>query len=319
MVFNRVLIKGVDGMTRTMRRLIFCMVFLFGIVGFGLIASASDAGIVNLSSGSLNVRSGEGTNYAKVGSIANGASVTIVSNDGDWLHIQAGSIDGYVASQYVKIGATQSTTSSGTSYGTRYVGGQVGTLNVRSGPGTNYSKIGSLVSLTPVTVVDKSGDWAKINYNGSTGWVLPVYLDIQMPTLSSRSGGGSVDGARLAVYASSSKFLGIPYKYGGASLSGFDCSGFTMYVYAQFGISLPHNAAAQYGYGVAVAKADLQPGDLVFFTSSSSGTGGIGHVGIYIGNGQFVDAHTYGQPLGISNLNDASYVKRYVGARRILN
>jgi len=314
-------------MTRTIKNVIICMAFIFGVIGFHVVASASDAGIVNLSSGSLNVRAGEGTNYVKVGSIANGASVTVVSNDGDWLHIQANGIDGYVASQYVKIGASAAATasSSGTSYGTRYVGGQVGTLNVRSGPGTNYSKIGSLTSLTPVTVVDKSGDWAKINFNNGTGWVLAVYLDIQMPTLvtnasnlSSRSGGGSVDGARLAEYASSSKFLGIPYKYGGASLSGFDCSGFTMYVYKQFGIDLPHSSSAQYGYGVSVAKADLQPGDLVFFSSTSGGSG-IGHVGIYIGNGQFVDAHTYGQPLGISDLNNASYVKRYVGARRILN
>ena len=305
-------------MTRTMKNLILCMVFLFGIIGFSVVASADEAGIVNLSSGTLNVRSGEGTNYAKAGSLANGASVNVISNDGDWLHIQANGIDGYVASQYVTIGGAQTVpVSSGTSYGTRYVGGQVGTLNVRSGPGTNYSKVGGLASLTPVNVVDKQGDWAKIDYNGATGWVAAVYLDIQMPELVSRSGGGSVDGQRLAEYASSSKFLGIPYVYGGASLSGFDCSGFVMYVFNQFGVSLPHSASAMYGYGVSVDKADLQPGDVLFFKSTSGS--GIGHVGIYIGNGEFVNAHTYGTPLGISDLDEAAYARRYIGARRMLN
>ena len=83
------------------------------------------------------------------------------------------------------------------------------------------------------------------------------------------------------------QFLGIPYQWGGASPStGFDCSGFVMYVYAQVGVSLPHNAAAQYGYGVAVSRDQLQPGDLVFFD-------GLGHDGIYIGGGQFIHSpHT---------------------------
>jgi len=306
-------------MIKIINKLFFVSALFLGMFLAANVAYASSTGVVNLSSGTLNVRSGESTNSPKIGSIANGATVTIVSIDGDWEHIQCGSIDGYVSSQYISTSTSASTSSSGGN--ARWTSGVVSSLNVRSGPGTNYSVVASLQPSTQVTLISKQGDWAQIGIpSGGTGWVLATYLDVGVPTtnLSSRSGGGSVDGARLAAYASSSTFLGIPYVYGGASLKGFDCSGFTMYVYNHFGISLPHNAAAQYGYGVSVAKSDLQAGDLVFFTSSGGGKS-IGHVGIYIGNGQFVDAHTYGQPLGISSLSAPGYVNRYVGARRILN
>jgi cell wall-associated NlpC family hydrolase len=105
------------------------------------------------------------------------------------------------------------------------------------------------------------------------------------------------------------RYLGTPYVWGGASPSGFDCSGFTMYVYAQVGVSLPHNAAAQYGYGSPVSSGDLQPGDLVFFD-------GLGHVGLYIGGGQFIHAPHTGDVVKISSLS-GWYAATYVGARRL--
>jgi cell wall-associated NlpC family hydrolase len=105
-------------------------------------------------------------------------------------------------------------------------------------------------------------------------------------------------------------YLGTPYVYGGASPRGFDCSGFVMYVFAQLGISLPHNAAAQYGAGSPVSRSQLQPGDLVFFD-------GLGHVGIYIGSGQFVHAPHTGDVVKISSLSESWYSSTYVGARRI--
>lgn len=106
------------------------------------------------------------------------------------------------------------------------------------------------------------------------------------------------------------QYLGTPYVWGGASPSGFDCSGFLMYVYAKLGVSLPHNAAMQYGYGSPVAKSDLAPGDLVFFD-------GLGHNGMYIGGGQFIHAPHSGDFVKISSLSDYWYARTWVGARRL--
>jgi peptidoglycan DL-endopeptidase CwlO len=105
------------------------------------------------------------------------------------------------------------------------------------------------------------------------------------------------------------RYLGIPYVYGGSTPAGFDCSGFVMYVYAQVGVSLPHNAAAQYGYGTPVDRSQLQPGDLVFFN-------GLGHNGIYIGGGNFIHSPHTGDVVKISSLS-GWYSSTWVGARRL--
>ncbi len=113
------------------------------------------------------------------------------------------------------------------------------------------------------------------------------------------------------------QYVGYPYVYGGSGPNSFDCSGFTMYIYGLYGYKLPHGATGQmYNHGTPVDKANLQPGDLVFFSPWPSGSG-VGHVGIYIGNSEFVHASTSTTGVIISSLNTGSYVTRYLGARRI--
>ncbi|WP_088226512.1 C40 family peptidase [Desulfosporosinus sp. FKB] len=106
---------------------------------------------------------------------------------------------------------------------------------------------------------------------------------------------------------------GTPYVFGGTTRSGFDCSGFTKYVYANSGISLPRTSYAQFASGSPVSKNDLQPGDLVFFTTYTSGAS---HVGIYMGGGRFIHASNPNSGIEVSSLGDSFYASRYLGARR---
>ena len=126
--------------------------------------------------------------------------------------------------------------------------------------------------------------------------------DVNIPIPPSSTLGGQA-------VAIAMQYLGTPYVWGGASPSGFDCSGFTMYVWGQLGVSLPHNAAAQYSMGTAVPSNALEPGDLVFFD-------GLGHVGMYVGNGAFIHAPHTGDVVKISSLT-GWYADNYVGARRV--
>lgn len=134
-------------------------------------------------------------------------------------------------------------------------------------------------------------------------------------TAAKYSDKGTISGSGSSVINYSYKFIGKPYVWGAEGPNAFDCSGFTQYVYRQFGVNLPHYTGYQVRRGVAVSKSDLKAGDLVFFNTYES----FSHVGLYIGSGKFIHASSGSHKVTISNLNASYYQQHYAGARRILD
>jgi cell wall-associated NlpC family hydrolase len=130
--------------------------------------------------------------------------------------------------------------------------------------------------------------------------------------ISSASAGPSAGNSSVASYAR--QFVGRDYVWGAAGPNAFDCSGFTMYIFSKFGVSLPHQSGSQYRYGQSVSRDNLAPGDLVFFNTYGS----ISHVGIYAGGGNFVHAANSRTGVTVSSLSEGYYDKRFVGAKRVL-
>ena len=184
-------------------------------------------------------------------------------------------------------------------------------VRFRTGPSLNDSVTRYLYRGDRVQVLGKEGDWYKVLLDGKTGYVYSTYvsLDADKPE-ASEAVSSILDLAR--------EQLGISYVYGGASpSSGFDCSGLVYYCFTKNGYSMNRTASGQYRQGVSVSKEDLQPGDLVFFAS----TGGwyIGHVGIYLGDGEFIHASSGGRRIMINKLSETYWTKYYYGARRLID
>ena len=129
-------------------------------------------------------------------------------------------------------------------------------------------------------------------------------------TATSANGSGN----NAVIRTAASRFLNIRYVLGGTSARGIDCSGYTQAVFKQLGVNLPRTARSQYGVGTPVARGQLRSGDLVFFNT----LGGVSHVGIYLGNGEFANANSYQGRTVIEKMTSAYWASRYVGARRVL-
>lgn len=130
---------------------------------------------------------------------------------------------------------------------------------------------------------------------------------------ASQGTASSSGAARSALISTAQKYMGVPYVWGGETPDGFDCSGFTQYVMKQNGITIPRTAADQFAAGTPVDKANLQVGDMVFFTTYKPGAS---HVGFYMGNGKFIHASSAAKAVTVSNLDEAYYTQHYIGARR---
>jgi cell wall-associated NlpC family hydrolase len=170
-----------------------------------------------------------------------------------------------------------------------------------------------------MAVIGINEGWYKVKHDGKTGYLRSDLMDIiggYSTSSSARVSAPTETGNALVDFAL--QYLGYSYVYGGASpSSGFDCSGFTSYVYKNFGYSLTRNATGQYrDNGVVVSKSELVPGDLVFF---DAGTGKITHVGIYIGGGEFVHASSARVGVVVSSLDSSYYLNGWYGAKRVVS
>lgn len=284
--------------------------------------------VVNTSA--LNVRSGPGTSYNVVGGLSRGASANVVGSSGKWYKISYGGGYGYISSSYTSSAPSSTTSTSNvtntsnttnTTSGSTYYSTTSG-LNVRSGPGMSYASKGTLSYGQAVTVIDTSGYWYKIQFNGGTGYVGSKYLSTSKPSASSNNTSTnntttpSYDaGSGSTIVSFAQSLLGRPYVYGAAGPSSFDCSGFTQYVYAHFGKSIPRSSSAQYASASKISKSSLQAGDLVFFSNSSSG-GSVGHVAIYMGNGMIIHAANSKTGVCTTSLNSSYYSSHYIGSGR---
>ncbi|MGE4283438.1 MAG: NlpC/P60 family protein [Clostridia bacterium] len=195
-------------------------------------------------------------------------------------------------------------------------------VNIREQPSTSYQVLGQLYRGEKITVLERSDNWIKMKYNDIEGWMHGDYISVRAQEVT-RSG-GQVTRDTAASLASelleySKNFLGVPYKWAGTSpKTGFDCSGFTQYVFKHFEISINRIAADQALHGEKVSKQDLKPGDLVFFDTSGKVNGEITHVGIYLSDGKFIHASSPGDDVKYDDLTQGFYQRTYVTGRRII-
>ena len=275
----------------------------------------------------VRVRSGAGTGYDILKTLDTGTLVELTVQEGDWYRISYDGARGYIASQYV----TRYDSATGLS-GAGKVTADV--LNIRSAPKSGSTSLGTASHGAVLTVTGIEGSWFAVSYNGVSGYVASQYVLICSPSTADTSApetpeetpaetpdetpadnpAATVSGSEIVSLAQ--QYLGVPYVYGGSSPSGFDCSGFTMYIFAQVGVKLPHGATSQLSYGASVSRSELQPGDLVFFQDYGAVAS---HVGIYIGGDQFIHASSSSgnsRCVTVSSLTESYYANHYYTARR---
>ena len=256
-------------------------------------ASAACLGAGTVTADALRLRDTPATDGAILATAPSNAKLVVLEEAGDgWYKVSYNAVEGYMAGEYLTV-----STSMDAALGYGKVNSDVSSLNIRSGAGTGCSVLSSVSGGTVLELTGVQDGWYKVVHGGTSGYVSSDYI-----TLTSETPAATV--------------AGTPYVYGGSSTSGFDCSGFTKYVYGQFGYTLNRTATDQLSNGVSVRKDELQPGDLVFFKYRTSKP--VSHVGIYIGSGQFVHASTNSYAVQIDDLSSGHYANVYVYGRRVV-
>lgn len=262
--------------------------------------------------------------------------VTVTEVINDWVCVETQNTKGWLRKENLKKEETQNQqvsqpeekeeTSEETIIKTLYVNTE--TANLRKEASTTSEIVTTLNLNSAVNVVSEENGWSKVKVGDKEGFISSSLLsEKRQETSRSRTTVRSKEtseptnnvakavpasGNGSSVVATANQYIGSKYVYGGTTPSGFDCSGFTSYVYKQYGVNLNRTAAGQYSNGVAVSKSELQPGDLVMF-----GKSGINHVGIYVGGGKMVHAANPSRGVTTDTINSGYYGTNYVGARRV--
>lgn len=248
-------------------------------------------GIANVQD-SLNIRANP-ENGKILGRLLKDGACEILSYKDGWYFIESGDIMGYVSEEYLLTG--EEALERAWEVMTNVATVEADALYLRAEPGTEYEIIDTLANSVQLEVIEEQDGWAKVLYDDVEGYVNTDYISITQElttarTLSELIYGRDVSELRVEMAEFAQQFVGCPYVYGGNSLTnGTDCSGFTQLIYKHFGISIPRTASTQYAYFTKISASELKPGDLVFYPEPYD-PNDIGHVAMYIGNGQVVHA-----------------------------
>lgn len=277
------------------------------LAGTMMVPAFAATGTVNSGDTTLRVRAESNTSSEVLTKLSHGTQVEVLTAvDNGWYQISYEDITGYVSGEFLSIAEAEAAALP-VEEEPVYVRVTEGPLNIRSTPSTDGEKVGRLATGRVVEVISQLDGWYEIE----SGYISADYAVVVDAAEAAQSGRGQ----EIADYAL--QFVGYPYVYGGSSPKGFDCSGFTSYVYKQFGYSLNRTASGQLDNGYAVSMGELQPGDLVIFKKGGSSKPA-SHVGLYIGNNQFVHASTSRVGVIVSGMDEAYYTTGFVGGRRLV-
>ena len=286
------------------RVLLLSAIMVMLLAGFASAAESQQAVAVGATTGSsLRLREEPSTSASIVTTLNKGVAVAILADEADgWFQISYNGKSGFVSADYLIVDQDNVFTTYGRTNGDG--------VNVRSAPSTDGEVLASVNKGTIVTVNGFENGWYDVTCEyGTEGYIRSDFLDLTSSATSSS-----------AIAETAMQHLGTRYVWGGSSAGGFDCSGFTMYIFSQYGYSLPHTATGQWQSGIGTkvySIGELQPGDLVFFNDPSRNAGkACSHAGIYIGNGQHIHASSAKSGVVISSLTSGYYNTYYKGAIR---
>ena len=325
-------------MNFTRRIVMFMLTVIVTVSAMIIPASASGTvlyGIGFVNTDGLRLRSEANTTSAIVDTAHRNDCVVLISKTGDWYKVNYNLQEGYMHESYI-----DASTCENAELGHGTISGS--NVNLRSGPSTSHSIITVGAQGDQCYIIGLNNGWLKVIYKEKICYIRSDFVtlteypyenkdSVNAPKFFRRGvstgvtpnaslSGTSASAAPIQVSGSqilteAQKYLGCPYVAGGASPSGFDCSGFVYYVLKQIGLSPYRTPDSQYTHGSPVDKSNLQAGDIVFFSSNSGRS--LTHVGIYAGDGQFIHAPNSRSTVSYSDLTSGYWANTYYGARRI--